>query len=408
LIAGAAANSLPQQAGGWSVSWQGTGTNNNDFPGATTLLQGFTQVINAGQGNYSYSNDGTYTTRPDAAIVVFGEQPYAEGAGDLSSLEYSNSDLSLNMLRSLQADGIPTVALFLSGRPRWMNAWINASDAFVVAWLPGTEGAGVADVLLQNRSIIQYDSTGRLPFNWPGGAVNPSDTAKPVEATLFERGYGLSLNDQIEIPQLSIDANNNESGLITLDSSTNDNSADNDTSNKTPIEAIWVLRNGAVEERFEGGIKAFDEALNFDECTNDGGAACPSIEWQWVSDLDRGTVLEVNHPEGASFAGLFIDTLDALDVSGYANGVIAFDIRHMEGENQFTIKLDCFWPCTSGNFNLGALGTDGWQTVEMSLATLAGGGLETTLVNTGFVIWATNHNGTRFRLDNIRFMEASK
>lgn len=407
LVTGPAANNIAQQSGGWSVTWQGTGTSNDDFPGATTLLAGFQQVINSGQGNLSYSTNGTYTTRPDAAIVVFGEQPYAEGAGDLSALAYTNNDLSLTMLETLQADGIPTVAVFLTGRPRWMNAWINASDAFVVAWLPGTEGAGVAEVILQDRNARQYDTVGRLPFYWPGGSVNPNDAQAPVSAQLFSRGYGLSFDDNTDIAALNVDPSNNESGLVALGETTTDNTT-NDNTNTTPQDPIWVLRNGSVDTRFEGGIKAFDEALGYGECQNDGGAACPSMDWAWVSDTDRGQVLEVSHPQGAAFAGLFMDSASGLDVSQYANGVIAFDIKHMEGENQYTMKLDCFYPCSSAHQNLGAVGETDWQTVEVSLATLAGSGLSLTNVNTGLVIWATNHNGTRFRLDNIRFMEATQ
>ncbi len=404
LIVGGAANDIPKQSGGWSVSWQGSGTNNSDFPGATTLLTGFTAAINNAQGNYTYSIDGSYTTRPDAAIVVFGESPYAEGAGDLSELAYSNSDLSLNYLRALQNDGIPTVAVFLTGRPRWLNKWINHSDAFVVAWLPGTEGAGVADVLLQDRTDRRYDSTGRLPFAWPGGSVNPSNPQASVAAELFPRGYGLSLDDNTEVPALSLAANNTTSGIVPLD----ETSSETDESDvvSAPQDAIWVLRNGAVEARFEGGLKAFDEAIGYGECVNDGGAACPSIDWAWVSDTERGQVLEVSHPAEAQFAGLFMDTLTGIDASQFANGVIAFDILHVEGENQYTMKLDCFWPCTSGHQGIGAVGDSAWQTVQVSLATLANGGLDLNNVNTGLVIWATNHNGTRFRLDNIRFQEA--
>ena len=408
LVVGAAANSLPQQAGGWSVSWQGTGTSNSDFPGATTLLAGFSEAVTAAQGNFSYSIDAAYSTRPDAAIVVFGEQPYAEGAGDLSNLAYSNSDLSLNYLRALQADGIPTVAVFLTGRPRWVNEWLNASDAFVVAWLPGTEGAGVADVLLQDRNSPTFDTTGRLPFAWPGGSVNPSDAQAPVAADLFERGFGLSLSDNTTLVALSTDPNNSVSGIVAADSTASDNNGTTNTGNNTPQEALWVLRNGAVETRFEGGIKAFDEALGFGECVNDNGAACPSIDWAWVSDTDRGQVLEVSHPSSAQFAGLFIDTTSGVDASQYANGVIAFDILHMAGENQYTMKLDCFWPCTSGHLGIGAVGDSAWQTVEVPLTTLQNGGLNLNNINTGLVIWATNHNGSRFRLDNIRFMEASQ
>ena len=100
--------------------------------------------MTAGGGTATLSPDGAFTDKPDVAIVIFGEAPYAEFQGDVDTLDFV-PEVPLAVLRRLKAEGIPTVSVFLSGRPMWVNPEINASDAFVAAWLPGTEGAGLAD-----------------------------------------------------------------------------------------------------------------------------------------------------------------------------------------------------------------------------------------------------------------------
>jgi len=121
--------------------------------------------------------------------VVFGEHPYAEGAGDLATLEYSPGDKhDLELLRRLRAQHVPVVSVFLSGRPLAVGAELAASDSFVAAWLPGPEGGGVADVLFRSAAgEVQYDFRGRLPFPWPR-----SPRPAPGAAPLFAAGFGLS------------------------------------------------------------------------------------------------------------------------------------------------------------------------------------------------------------------------
>ena len=105
-------------------------------------------------GHATLSADGSFTDRPDVAIVVFGENPYAEFVGDRRSVEYSPADDSdLQLLRRLRAQGIPVVSVFLSGRPLWVNPEINASDAFVAAFLPGSEGGGVVQLRVSGLQL---------------------------------------------------------------------------------------------------------------------------------------------------------------------------------------------------------------------------------------------------------------
>jgi beta-glucosidase len=198
LLAGDGAHNIGKQSGGWTLSWQGTGNTNADFPGATSIYQGFKAAVEAAGGSVTLSEAGQFKTKPDVAIVVFGENPYAEWQGDINSLEFQPATRKdLKLLKSLKAAGVPVVSVFLSGRPLWVNAELNHSDAFVAAFLPGSEGQGVADVLLRNADgSINHDFKGTLSFSWPKDAsqvrLNPQE--HPYEP-LFPYGYGLRYGD---------------------------------------------------------------------------------------------------------------------------------------------------------------------------------------------------------------------
>ena len=187
LVAGDGADDIARQSGGWTLTWQGTGVDNSHFPGATSIWNGLKQAVESGGGSAQLSPDGSFDQRPDAAIVVFGETPYAEFQGDRASLAL-DPELTkpYETMRKLKAQGIPVVALMITGRPLYANPALNASDAFVVAWLPGSEGGGIADVLVGDAGgTPRYDFTGKLPADWPR-------TTLMSEGTLFDYGFGLS------------------------------------------------------------------------------------------------------------------------------------------------------------------------------------------------------------------------
>jgi beta-glucosidase len=202
LVAGPGADSIAMQSGGWTVSWQGADVTNADFAkNGRTVFNAIADAVKASGGAATLSADGSFTARPDVAIVVFGEKPYAEFQGDIPTLDYQPTDATdLALLRKLKAAGVPVVSVFLSGRPLFVSPEINASDAFVAAWLPGTQGDGIADVLVAGTDgKTRRDFTGRLPFAWP------ADARSPVTAPLFARGYGLSYAKPGHIAQLSED-----------------------------------------------------------------------------------------------------------------------------------------------------------------------------------------------------------
>lgn len=198
IVAGSAADSIARQSGGWTITWQGGGElTNADFPGATSILSGIRVAARATNSAVTHLEDGeaALTAEPDVAIVVFGEEPYAEFVGDRKDLAFRD-DEGLELLRKFKAEGVPTIAVFLSGRPMWVNRELNAADAFVAAWLPGSEGAGVADVLFGTRP-----ATGKLPFSWPADCIGePLNSAK---GALFAFGYTRPLEDTTPLGELS-------------------------------------------------------------------------------------------------------------------------------------------------------------------------------------------------------------
>jgi len=197
LVAGDGADNIGKQSGGWTITWQGTNNENTDFPGGSSIWDGISKQVIAAGGSATLSVDGSFTEKPDVAIVVFGEEPYAEGVGDVATLEYSpGNKKDLALLKSFKNQNIPVVGLFITGRPLWVNPELNASDAFAAIWLPGSEGAGVADVIMSNENgTIQYDFYGKLSFSWPRDPNQIVNKGDENYDPLFPYGFGLTYQD---------------------------------------------------------------------------------------------------------------------------------------------------------------------------------------------------------------------
>lgn len=204
LVAGDGADNIAKQNGGWTLTWQGTGITNAHFPNAESIFTGIRTAVSAGGGKVTLSPKGAYSSKPDVAIVVFGEDPYAEFQGDIDSLEYKpgNKD-ELALLRKLRAAKIPVVSVFISGRPMWVNPELNASDAFIAAWLPGSEGGAIADVLFTKPDgTVNHDFKGKLSFSWPRTPYQVAADPGP-EKPLFAYDYGLTYQDKGDLELLS-------------------------------------------------------------------------------------------------------------------------------------------------------------------------------------------------------------
>jgi beta-glucosidase len=202
LVVGKGADSLPMQAGGWSITWQGDQTTTADYPSADTLLSALRKSMGSSGVDYSVDGTGVDVRRYSAIVMVAAEKPYAEGAGDIkfpASMRHSSRyPEDLAALNRVSGKGVPVVTLLFSGRPVAANDLINRSDAFVAAWLPGTEGSGLADMLLAGKNgRPAYNFMGRLSFDWPAGDCLPRQGG-----IQFRRGYGLSLTSRTKLGRL--------------------------------------------------------------------------------------------------------------------------------------------------------------------------------------------------------------
>jgi beta-glucosidase len=198
LVVGKGADSMSNQTGGWSLTWQGTDNANSDFPAGDTILAGIREAVGDAQVVYSEKAKDIDPGQFDAVIAVLGETPYAETNGDITapnSLQHTNRHPEdLAVLRAVSGKGRPVVTVFLSGRPLYVNDLLNLSDAFIAAWLPGTEGRGVADVMFKNAAgKVNHDFRGTLSFSWPKSACQDSlNWGDQGYAPLFPLGYGLT------------------------------------------------------------------------------------------------------------------------------------------------------------------------------------------------------------------------
>lgn len=211
LVVGKSADNLSNQSGGWSLTWQGTGNSNADFPDGDTILAGLRHADGAANVTYSETAQGVDLKSFDAIVAVIGETPYAETLGDIMpSATLRHSDRypeDLAVLQTVAKSHKPVVAVLVAGRPLYVNNLLNLSDAFVAAWLPGTEGEGVADVLFAGKSgAASYHFSGTLAMPWPGVAC-PDAGGGSTKATrwLFAPGYGLRYPSKHAIGTLPTD-----------------------------------------------------------------------------------------------------------------------------------------------------------------------------------------------------------
>ena len=420
LVVGSGADDIQKQTGGWSLTWQGNeNALERDFPGATTVLSATRQLI---------GDDRVFTeidrVGPDTvALVVIGEDPYAEMLGDIGktkTLEYSELKRSyrkdLQLIRELRARGHRVVTVFYSGRPLYVNEELTLSDAFVAAWLPGTEATGITDLLFSDGT---YDFAGRLPYSWPANKCDntinsiPSHLAHlPVpefEQTevdghrpLFPLGYGLSF-DEGRSDRLGVDAN-----AIVLDT------RDYGCGMLEPDQTI------ATEPLDLFGHTASDEFGMYI-----GGT---STDWRGVP-VSRGTVTEIDglrttpidrrHQQDAvrvEFAGsnpgqvyLSVPDGEPLDLKRYPNagGAIEFEFAiDTEPQGPLWLAMHCVWPCIGKVDLAGYLpewsGDGGWVTVTVPLADLEESGMDFASVTTPFLIYADTP--LKIRIGRVRLV----
>jgi len=182
-VAGKNADDIGNQCGGWTISWQGKSGDNTT--GGTTILKAIQESVSP-QTTVTFAKDGSNASGADLGIVVIGETPYAEMIGDRKTLELGEVDVAV--VEKMKQAGMPLVVVLLSGRPLIIDKIIDKADAFVAAWLPGTEGRGVTDVLFGD-----FKPTGKLSFSWPRSMDQiPINVGDKNYDPLFKFGFGLS------------------------------------------------------------------------------------------------------------------------------------------------------------------------------------------------------------------------
>jgi beta-glucosidase len=182
-VAGDSADDIGKQCGGWTIDWQGK--SGEVTTGGTTILEAIRNTVSA-DTKVTYSKNGRGVADADVVVVVVGEKPYAEGPGDSVDLTLSSSEKAV-VANAKKAD-VPMIVILLSGRPLIVPEIIEQSDAFVAAWLPGTEGQGIADVIFGD-----FRPKGKLSFSWLRSAdQHPINAGDEEYDPLFKLGFGLS------------------------------------------------------------------------------------------------------------------------------------------------------------------------------------------------------------------------
>lgn len=376
LVAGDGADNIGKQTGGWTLSWQGTGNSNSDFPGATSIFAGINEVVKDAGGKAVLSVDGSYdnksfAAKPDVAIVVFGEEPYAEGVGDLDNLEYQyDSKNDLAILKKLKAQGIPVVSVFLTGRPLWVNKELNASDAFVVAWLPGSEGAGVSDLLFKNaEGGINHDFTGKLSFSWP-----LDNSAKPLNRNdsdynpLFAYDFGLTYSDV-------------------------DSLADN-----LDEESVWIAEGGSNRSMhlfagkpqspwslYLGNSASWQKPVNSSSVTTEGSANVSITTIDKVVQEDSRRITWEGKETGQVFLKDESQRHDLTDMLAQ-NSALTLDLRvDAKPTAEVLARMDCGYPCVGAlaiDSNLEGMALGEWASLSIDLQCFAEAGADLSKIDT--------------------------
>ena len=359
LVAGDGADDIAKQSGGWTITWQGTGLDNSDFPGATSIYTGINEAVESIGGSTELKVNGDWSKKPDVAVVVFGEDPYAEGQGDVDTLGYKGgAKTDLRLIKKLTEENIPVVSVFLTGRPLWMNAEINHSDAFVVAWLPGSEGQGIADVLVADiKGQPRYDFTGRLSFNWPNTDINIDNSEAPVADYILQIGDGLSYgNKEIIVGQL------NEKPLSTVASAS---------------EIIFAGSSRGSWQMLAGDEDSWRQDIDKKVFVSSKTGLSVTLVNGVVQEDSR--LVEWSGEHQSQFYWRSIQAMDMLELQKQGKGVLLSYRVEKHPKGQVVQRMDCTWPCTGAQdvtelFSSAPLGK--WQKTGISLSCFAQAGAD--------------------------------
>jgi beta-glucosidase len=398
LVAGKSADNLSNQTGGWSLTWQGTGNTNADFPNAQSIYAGIDEALKtAGQGGKAtLSSDGSAATPNfQAAIVVIGETPYAEGQGDITKLQTLEhallhpEDLAVLQTIRTKAPAVPIITVFLSGRPLYVNKELNRSDAFVAAWLPGSEGGGVADVLFGG-----FDFKGKLSYSWPASDCATQLNKGDGQMGLFPYGFGLTYADTgtlgDDLPEVS-----KGKGCDAPDPGTG-----------TTMEPLPIFTGGKDQGNFVmriGGPSNWGGVDVGTMATLPGG----EVSVTTVDGKIQGSAKQAVWTATGQIYSQLSNGSVGIDLSPYANSEtsVSFRVRvDAAPKSPVNLSAHCVYPC-HGDVPFGALLSSiadaQWHDVSVPLKCLIDGGLDITNVNTPFLLYT--EGAANLALEDIRW-----
>ena len=377
LVIGDGAASISKASGGWTLSWQGNNHTNDEFPNGESILSGIEEIVKNAGGEVIFSETGETSDSADIVVAIYGEDPYAEFQGDRENLDYISKGFDTNNLLKYKNMNIPVVSVFLSGRPMWTNPEINNSDSFVAAWLPGSEGGGIADLLFQTNP--SFDFNGKLSFAWPSSAL----VSEKKEA-LFNLGYGLTYKSNKQIASLS-----ENSGLENSDVA----STGVYFSKGAPVSPwdLWLI-SGELEKQ----IASFPTSV--------GGLIVSKTD-----HLAQEDALRINWTQGdetryqPSNQGDYfrISTIEPDDISRQSNGAmkLAFYAKSFSGPKE-TIRIGQCDNQINCDKTLELEISNDWKEYMISLKDFENLGIEMSNITSAFLVKAVS--GIDIGLSNIR------
>jgi beta-glucosidase len=404
LVVGNGSDSFAVQSGGWTISWQGADVTNADVPDGAgdTILAGIKAAVGADKVDAYETTVALAAANPDfsqyaAVIAAVGETPYAEGSGDITASmtlgkesKYPAAEVQA-ILAAVSGHGIPVVTVLLSGRPLWVNKELNLSNAFVAAFLPGSEGAGVADVLFQKADgTVNVDFSGKLSFSWPRtDCQTPLNLGDASYDPLFAHGYGLTYATQATT-------------VGTLDETTSARGCGQGTVNGTVLP---VHNNTGAIEPYNLYLGAGGPPDDYNQLVESPGTALNGT----VASAGNHMTVTGNSTltvelqgdgrravwAGDGFAQIYMQALASADLSTYLknDGALVFKgILNAPTTATLTAQFTCEYPCRGTVDITSLLGAPGEKTtfkIPLSCFAPAEAGLDFTKVNAPFQLQTT-------------------
>ncbi|MES2934191.1 MAG: glycoside hydrolase family 3 N-terminal domain-containing protein [Pseudomonadota bacterium] len=408
LVVGRAADTMRFQAGGWSINWQGD-VGNEQFPGATSLWQ----AVKAVAPNAKYDANGNSADASiDAAIVVMAEKPYAEWFGDVGKRETlargkrDDESGDLELLDKLKKKGVKKIiTVVYSGRPLYMNKELNRSDAFVAAWLPGSEGGGITDLLFsKDDGSVAHDFSGTLSFAWPNDPCQVRNDSGATTKNLFALGYGQSYAKAANTAKLGETVRSVGCEQVAA------------PSGPVAKDALAIF-NGKASEPWRAlvggpGKWSGDEVklASGDTTTSTGG----ELSVTPVDGKTGGQWSALNAVWNNAQGQLYFQSPNGVtkDLTSYqsAEANVVFELK-LEARPTDTVetRIDSVYP-KIGSLDLAAafktIPLNQWVELAIPVACFAGADLDISKVNTPFLINSTGK--MRFSIGNVRWEPKAK